>query len=111
MRRRTPRAACAPPVSGQDGARGLVTAAERYDGEEPVNLGSAEELPIRELAELIRRKIGYEGDVIWDRSQPNGQPRRTLDVTRAARFGFAAETPLDVGIDRTIAWWRERRRS
>ena len=95
----------------EDAARGLVTAAERYDDAEPVNLGSAEELSIRDLAELIRRKVSYTGQVVWDRSQPNGQPRRKLDVSRAAAgFGFSAETPLDVGIDRTIAWWRAHRR-
>jgi GDP-L-fucose synthase len=84
-------------------------AAERYDGAEPVNIGT-EELSIRDLAEMIRRKISYTGDAIWDRSRPNGQPRRTLDVTRAAAcFAFHAETPLDAGIDRTIAWWRAQR--
>jgi GDP-L-fucose synthase len=91
----------------EDAARGLAMAAERYDGAEPVNLGSAEELSIRELADMIQRKVGYTGGVVWDRSRPNGQPRRKLDVTRAAAaFGFRVETPLAAGLDRTIAWWR-----
>ena len=94
----------------EDAARGLAMAAERYDGADPVNLGSADEISIRELAEIIRRKVGYTGEVVWDRSQPNGQPRRKLDVSRAAAcFGFRAETPFETGIDRTIAWWRAER--
>jgi GDP-L-fucose synthase len=90
-----------------DCARGLALAGERYDGEEPVNLGTGEEIAIRELAELIRQETGYAGAIRWDASRPNGQPRRRLDTTRAQeRFGFTAEVPLREGIARTVAWYR-----
>ncbi len=91
----------------EDCAEGLVLAAERYDRSEPVNLGAGFEISIRELAELIRRLMGYEGAFRWDTSQPNGQPRRRLDVTRAREwFGFAAQMPFEEGLRRTIDWWR-----
>jgi GDP-L-fucose synthase len=86
---------------------GLVLAAERYDGPEPVNLGSAHEISIRDLAELIADVTGYEGRIAWDTEKPNGQPRRSIDATRARRlFGFEARTPLREGIERTVAWYR-----
>jgi GDP-L-fucose synthase len=72
-----------------------------------VNLGTGEEISIRELAELIAELTGYEGEIVWDRTKPNGQPRRKLDVSRAEDlFGFRAGTPLRDGLDRTIAWYR-----
>jgi GDP-L-fucose synthase len=90
-----------------DCARGLALAGEGYDGEEPVNLGTGEEIAIRELAELIREETGYSGTITWDTSRPNGQPRRRLDTTRAReQFGFMAEVPLREGIARTVAWYR-----
>jgi len=90
-----------------DCVEGLVLAAERYDGPEPVNLGAAKEISIRELAELIAEVTGYEGRVVWDRSKPNGQPRRSVDGRRARElFGFEARTPLRTGIERTVAWYR-----
>jgi GDP-L-fucose synthase len=90
-----------------DAAEGLVLAAERYDGAEPVNLGTGVETSIRDLAELIAELTGFEGDLRWDTSMPNGQPRRSLDATRARRlFGFEARTPLREGLERTIAWYR-----
>ncbi len=90
-----------------DCAEGLMLAAERYDGAEPVNLGTGVETRIRDLAALVAELTGYEGEIVWDTSKPNGQPRRSLDVTRAeALFGFRARTPLRDGLERTIAWYR-----
>jgi GDP-L-fucose synthase len=92
-----------------DCARGLALAAERYDAGDPVNLGTGDEIAIRELAELIREETGYAGTITWDTSRPNGQPRRRLDTTRAQElFGFTAEVPLREGIARTVAWYRAR---
>jgi GDP-L-fucose synthase len=92
----------------EDAADGIVRATEGYDGAEPVNLGRGEEISIRDLAVLIAEKTGFRGEIIWDASQPNGQPRRMLDVTRAAQlFGFRAGTSIDEGLTRTIAWFRE----
>ncbi|HEU5264924.1 MAG TPA: NAD-dependent epimerase/dehydratase family protein, partial [Gaiellaceae bacterium] len=86
---------------------GLVLAAERYDGPEPVNLGAGKEISIRELAELIAELTGYTGRIVWDTERPNGQPRRSVDATRARElFGFEARTPLRAGIERTVAWYR-----
>jgi GDP-L-fucose synthase len=94
----------------EDAARALVLAAERYDGADPVNLGTGHEISIRDLATEIARRCGFAGELRWDTSQPNGQPRRCLDITRARdRFGFTAETPLADGLDRTIAWYRRER--
>jgi GDP-L-fucose synthase len=91
-----------------DAAQGLLLAAERYDGAEPVNLGTGAEISIRELAGLIAELTGFEGEIVWDTSQPNGQPRRALDTSRARElFGFEARTPLREGLERTIAWYRE----
>lgn len=93
-----------------DAARGIVLAAERYDAPDPVNLGAGFEISMRELAEKIARATGFHGDLRWDASRPNGQPRRMLDVSRAQeRFGFSASTSLDEGLARTIAWYREHR--
>jgi GDP-L-fucose synthase len=92
-----------------DAAEGLLLAAKGYDGPEPVNLGTGSEISIRELAELIAELTGFEGEIVWDQSQPNGQPRRSLDTSRARElFGFAARTPLREGLERTIAWYREQ---
>jgi GDP-L-fucose synthase len=86
---------------------GLVLAAARYDGAEPVNLGSAREISIRDLAELIAEVTGFEGGISWDTEKPNGQPRRSVDAGRARElFGFEARTPLRAGIERTVAWYR-----
>ena len=91
-----------------DAAEGLLLAAERYDGADPVNLGTGAEISIRDLAELIAELTGFEGEIVWDESQPNGQPRRALDTSRARElFGFEARTPLREGLERTIAWYRE----
>jgi GDP-L-fucose synthase len=91
-----------------DCADGLLLAATRYDGGDPVNLGTGVETSIRELAELIAELTGFEGELIWDTSMPNGQPRRQLDASRAKQlFGFHARTPLRDGLTRTIAWYRD----
>jgi GDP-L-fucose synthase len=92
----------------EDCAEGLWRAAERYDGAEPVNLGSGEEISIRDLAQLVADLVGFAGEIAWDVSKPNGQPRRRLDVTRAEQLlGFRAVTPLRQGLERTIAWYLE----
>jgi GDP-L-fucose synthase len=91
----------------EDCAEGLLLAAERYSGPEPVNLGTGEEISIRELAELVAEVTGFEGRITWDTSMPNGQPRRSLDTSRAGElFGFQARTPLREGLERTVAWYR-----
>jgi len=93
-----------------DCAEGIWLAATQYDGAEPVNLGTGEEISIRELAELVGELTGYEGEIVWDTTKPNGQPRRKLDVSRAEdRFGFRAHTTLRDGLETTIAWFREHR--
>jgi GDP-L-fucose synthase len=91
-----------------DCAEALVLAAERYDGAEPVNLGTGEEISIRALADLVAELTGFEGEMVWDGSKPNGQPRRKLDTSKAEElFGFHAQTRLRDGLERTIAWYRE----
>jgi len=90
-----------------DCVEGLVLAAERYDGADPVNLGTGVETSIREVVELVADVTGFDGEIVWDTSMPNGQPRRSLDASRAAElFGFEAKTPLRRGIERTVAWYR-----
>ncbi len=94
----------------EDAAEAIVLATERYNKPEPVNIGSGQEITIRDLCELIMRLTGFRGRVIWDASRPEGQPRRCLDTRRAEReFGFRAKTPLVEGLERTIAWYRAHR--
>jgi GDP-L-fucose synthase len=94
----------------EDAAEGILLAAERYDHPDPVNLGTEEELSMRDLATMLAAACGYDGEVRWDTARPNGQPRRKLDVSRAReRFGFVAETPFSEGIARTIDWYRAHR--
>jgi GDP-L-fucose synthase len=91
----------------EDCAAGIMLATRDYDGAEPVNLGAGFEITIKDLAEKIRRLAGYDGELAWDASKPDGQPRRCLDVTRAReRFGFQARMAFDEGLRRTIEWWR-----
>jgi GDP-L-fucose synthase len=93
-----------------DAAEGIVLAAELLGDGEPVNLGVGREISIRDLVELIVRITGYRGQVRWDASKPDGQPRRALDTSRAlARFGFVARTPFEEGLRQTIAWYEEQR--
>ncbi len=94
----------------EDAAEGIVLATERYDGADPVNLGSGQEIAIRDLAPRIAKAVGYTGRISWDRSKPNGQPRRGLDTSRAsAAFGFRARTAFDVGLAATVARFRAER--
>ena len=91
----------------EDAAAGLIAAAERYDKGDPVNLGSGREISIADLATLIAGLCGYDGKIIWDASQPNGQPRRQLDTRRAfEEFSWKAETPFEEGLRKTIDWYR-----
>ncbi|MEY2463592.1 MAG: GDP-L-fucose synthase [Acidimicrobiaceae bacterium] len=93
-----------------DAAEGILLAAERYEDPEPVNLGNDDELPIRDLVELIVAAVGYEGEIRWDTTKPDGQPRRRVDVTRAReRFGFEASVGFDEGLRRTVEWYLANR--
>ena len=90
----------------EDAAEGIVLAAERYNRSDPVNLGGAFEISIKDLLRIITRLTGFEGKIVWDTTKPNGQPRRKLDTSRAKReFGFQAETPFEEGLQRTIDWY------
>lgn len=91
----------------EDATEGILLAAERYNRSEPVNLGSAYEISIRDLLEMIARLTGFDGRIVWDTSKPNGQPRRKVDTMRAERyFGFRAHTPFEEGLRQTIEWYR-----
>lgn len=93
----------------EDAAEGILMAAEGYEGEEPVNLGSGSEISIHDLAMKIGKLMGFTGDIVWDESKPNGQPRRMLDTSRAENwFGFVAKTNLDEGLKKTIEWYRRQ---
>jgi len=95
----------------EDAAEGIVMATEKYDGSDPVNLGSGREISIKDLALLIARLTGFEGRMVFDTSKPNGQPRRALDTTRAEQyFGFRAGTDFEQGLQKTIDWYREARK-
>ena len=94
----------------EDCAEALELAGDRFDGDEPVNIGTGSEISIRDLAELVSDVAGYSGEIRWDTSKPNGQPRRCLDVSRAQRlFGFRAGTSLRDGLEATLAWYVEHR--
>jgi GDP-L-fucose synthase len=93
-----------------DAVEGILAAAERYDSGDPANLGSGREIRIADLARMVAEAVGFAGAIRWDTSKPNGQPRRCLDVTRAAeRFGFQARTPFPEGLRRTVEWYRGTR--
>ncbi len=93
-----------------DAAEGIVLAAERYNDSEPVNLGSAFEISIKDLVQIIARATGFTGRIVWDASKPNGQPRRKLDTSRAKRlFGFEAHTTFEEGLRRTVEWYESDR--
>jgi GDP-L-fucose synthase len=95
----------------EDAAEAMILGAEKYDSSEPVNIGSGVEITIADLATQIATAVGFTGNIVWDTSQPNGQPRRRLDVTRAKeRFGFVARTSLTDGIAKTVAWYLEQAR-
>ena len=91
----------------EDAADAFVLAAGGYSGPEPLNIGTGVEISIRELAETIAELTGFEGEILWDESMPNGQPRRRLDTGRAGELlGFRAQTSLRDGLEKTIAWYR-----
>jgi GDP-L-fucose synthase len=91
-----------------DAAEGILLAAERYNGSEPVNLGAGMEISIKELVDLITRLTGFEGEIVWDTSKPDGQPLRSLDTQRAFEyFGFKAQMPFEEGLRRSIDWFKE----
>jgi GDP-L-fucose synthase len=92
----------------EDAVDGILLASEKFDGPDPVNLGSGNEISIKDLAEMIARLTSFKGKLVWDTSKPNGQPRRGLDVSRAERlFGFHASTNFEEGLRRTIVWYKE----
>jgi GDP-L-fucose synthase len=94
-----------------DAADGILAATEFYNGSEPVNIGSGQEISIKDLAGLIARLTGFEGKLVWDTNKPNGQPRRGLDTSRAAEyFGWRASVPFEEGLRQTIAWYRQNRK-
>lgn len=94
----------------KDAAKGILLACERYNKSEPVNLGSAFEITIKDLTETVARLTGFKGEIRWDKSKPNGQPRRKLDTSRAEReFGFKSTTPFEAGLKETIAWYEQNR--
>lgn len=93
----------------EDAAKAIILATQKYDKSEPVNLGSGFEITIKELVNLIAKMTGFEGKVIWDKSKPDGQPRRCLDISRARKeFGFVAKTPLREGLKKTIEWYMKQ---
>ena len=92
----------------EDGAEGIVLATLRYQGKDPVNLGTGNEIRIKELVDEIRKLVGYEGEIVWNTSEPDGQPRRRLHVQKALEeFGFQALTNLRTGLTKTIEWYQE----
>jgi GDP-L-fucose synthase len=94
----------------EDAVEGITLAAEKYNGPEPINLGSGNEISIKDLVQMIARFTGFSGKLVWDTSKPNGQPRRGLDVSRAENlFGFHARTPFEIGLQRTIDWYKQNR--
>jgi len=94
----------------EDAADAIIAAAEKYNGSEPVNLGSGYEISIKDLTEMVIRLTGFEGKLVWDTEKPNGQPRRGLDVSRAKEyFGWQAQVPFEEGMRRTIEWFKANR--
>ncbi len=94
----------------EDAARGIMLATEKYDKPDPVNIGTADEISVRDLVSLIANLTGFEGEIVYDTTKPDGQPRRKLNVERARReFGFVAETPFRAGLQRTIEWFESQR--
>lgn len=90
----------------EDCARGIVMATEKYNKSEPVNLGSGYEISIKDLIHLIAKTTGFNGKIVWDKSKPDGQPKRRLDVTRAEKeFGFKANTTFEIGLKKTVEWY------
>jgi GDP-L-fucose synthase len=95
----------------EDAAEGILLATEKYNKSDPVNLGSDLEIAIKELAELVAGLVGFKGKIGWDTSEPDGQPRRKLDTSRAEReFGFKARMDFEEGLKRTIEWYKEAKK-
>ena len=93
----------------EDVAEGIVLAAEKYNESEPVNLASGNEVTVKEIAELIKKKIGYKGNIIWDQSKPTGPQRRVVDISKAKKeFGYLVTTNLEEGINKTIQWYKKQ---
>lgn len=92
-----------------DAARGIVLATQNYEGLLPVNLGTGVETPIKKVTEIIMKTTGFKGKIVWDRSKPDGQPRRRLDVSVAAKFGFKAQVGLEEGLRKTIEWYEKKK--
>jgi GDP-L-fucose synthase len=93
----------------EDAVKGILLAAEQYESSEPVNLGSSKEISIKELVKVVKKQVGYEGNVRWDTTKLDGQPRRKLDISRAkSEFGFVADTEFDAGLKKTIAWYESK---
>jgi len=91
-----------------DAARGIVMGTQHYSDGDPVNLGTGYEISIKDLVEMICELMGFEGELIWEKDKPNGQPRRCLDTSRAKeRFGFEAQVPFREGLKNTIDWYRQ----
>ena len=91
-----------------DAAEGILLASEKYNMEDPVNLGSSFEISISDLAQKIAKIVKFEGGIVYDKSKPDGQPRRRLDITRAYKeFGFKSKTNFDDGLRRTISWYEQ----
>ena len=94
----------------EDAAEGILLASEKYNGSDPVNLGSGHEISIKDLAEMIAWLTGFKGKLVWDTTKPNGQPRRGLDISRAEKlFGFRAAMPFEEGLRRTVEWYSQNR--
>jgi GDP-L-fucose synthase len=97
-------------IYADDAAEGILLASERYNRSDPVNLGSGNEISIKNLAEMIAKLTNFEGKLVWDTTKPNGQPRRMLETSKAeALFGFRAQTPFEEGLKSTIDWYRQHR--
>lgn len=93
----------------EDAVEGIIKATEKYNKSDPVNLGAGFEIKIRDLVGLIKKMTGYKGKVVWDKSKPDGQPRRMLDTSNAKKeFGFSAKTPFEVGLQKTIKWYESQ---
>ena len=94
----------------KDAAEGIILAAEKYDKPGPVNLGTGSEISVHDLVALIARVTRFEGEIVWDTTKPDGQPRRRLDTSRAKEeFGFEASMPLEAGLKETVAWYAGER--
>ena len=98
-------------IYAADAAEGILLATEHYNESEPVNIGAGFEITIRELTERIAKLTGFGGEIRWDPTKPDGQPRRRLDTSRAKeKFGFTAKTDFETGLKKTIEWYRANRR-